>query len=104
MTMAVPRRVFLKNRDEHRWNVLQKIFRPRLGEHGGVIAQLVRDLVDDELSTVRQRVMRLLQKGALLVFLEDTERNTREDVIALVQTAPAQFVRQSGGVAVDHVD
>src|SRR5437879_4441681 len=58
---------FPKNRDEHRRNVLQKIFRLRLIENGGVLFQLVRNLVDDEAAVRSEGFMRFLQEPTFLV-------------------------------------
>src|SRR5215471_6904733 len=44
---ALCRRYFVKHRDKHRRNILQKIFRFIALENGGVLPQLIGDLVDD---------------------------------------------------------
>ena len=48
--------------------------------------------------------MRFREQGPLLVDLENAERNSGNDVIA-VRDAPAlQLIWQSGRVAIDHVN
>ena len=42
----------MKNGDEHRRNILQKIFRFRLVEKRGVLLQLVRHLINNEAAAV----------------------------------------------------
>ena len=41
-------------------NILEKILRLRALENCGVLAQFVRDLVDDEVAVVRERLIGLL--------------------------------------------
>src|SRR6266404_534045 len=93
----------LKHRDEHRRNILQKIFRLRVLENFRVLLQFVRDLVNDETAASRERVMRLPEQGAFLVDLKNTEGNSGHDVIAGVDPTAMQFTVQMCRIIVDHV-
>src|SRR4029077_11891965 len=104
MRFAVPTVRFLENSDEHRRNVLQEIFGLRTLENFGVLLQFVGDLINDEAAASRERVMRLLQQRTLLVDLENAKWNPRNDIIACVDIASAQFQRKVRGVVVDNVD
>lgn len=102
--MPVPPVHLMEDRDEHRWNILEKILRFRAIEQRGVLAQFVRDLVDDEVATVRERLIRFRQQGALLFDFENAERDSGKNVVA-VRDAPAlQLLRQARGIPVDDVD
>ena len=68
-------------------------------EKGGVLPQLVRHLINDEAAAGRERVVCLLEQGALLFDLENAERNAGNDVVAVCDSGAGQFLRQSGGVA-----
>src|SRR5436305_13352832 len=57
MGVAVVRSSFAENGDEHRWNILQAIFRLGVVEHRGVIAQFVCYLVNHEAAAGCERVI-----------------------------------------------
>jgi hypothetical protein len=101
---SIPAICFVENRDEHRRNVLQKIFGIRAIEEGGVLSQFIRHLIDDEAATGLERLVCFLEQGAFLFDLENAEWNARENVIALRDAAALEFLRQSGGIGVDYVD
>src|SRR4029077_16756219 len=100
---ALCRRYFVKHRDKHWRDILQKIFRFSALENGGVLPQLIGDLVNDKLAVRLERIVRLSQQCALLLDLENTERNAGENVIARIESAALQFERQRGRVAVNHM-
>ena len=52
----------------------------------------------------RERIVGFLQERAFLVDLENAERNAGENVIALRDAAALQFLGETGGVAIDHMD
>src|SRR4030095_16806622 len=56
---AMCRRYFVKYRDKHWRDILQKIFRFVALENGGMLPQLVGDLVNDKLSVRPKRLVRL---------------------------------------------
>src|SRR5919106_3156727 len=91
---ALCRWCFVKHRDKHWRDILQKIFRLVALENGGVLPQLVGDLVNDKLAVRLKRIVRLSQQCAFLLDLENTERNTGENVIARSESAAFQLVRQ----------
>src|ERR1700730_17189038 len=95
---------FFENGDEHGRNVLEKIFGIGVLENFSVLLQLVGDLVNDKPAAGRERVIGLLEKFALLVDLKNAKRNARDDVIAPINSAPAQFEWQMGGVIIDDMD
>src|SRR5467141_1356601 len=101
MRFAVAAVRFLKNRDEHGRNVLQEIFGLGAIENFSVLPQLVRDLINDKPTASRERVVGLLEQSALLVDLQDAKRDARNDIIARVDTASAQFQWQVRSVVVD---
>ena len=102
--MPVPPIQLMENRDEHRGDILEKILRLRAIEERGVLAQLVRDLIDDEMAALRERLIRFREQGALLLDLQNAERDSGKDVVA-VRDAPAlQLLRQARGISVDDVD
>src|SRR5262249_50358772 len=84
-------RYFVKYRDKHWRDILQKIFRFVALENGGVLSQLIGHLVNDELTFRLKRVVRLPQQRALFIDLEDTERNAGENVIAGFESAACQL-------------
>src|SRR5260370_7706497 len=104
MQFAVPTVRFLENSDEHGRNVMKTIFGLRSFENSGVLLQFVRDLINDEAAASRERVMSLLQQRALFVDLQNAKRDARNDVIARVDTASAQFQQKARGVVVDNMD
>src|SRR6188474_1520218 len=100
---ALCRRYFVKYRDEYWRNILQKIFRFVALENGGVLPQLIGDLVNDKLAVRLKRIVRFSQQCALLLDLENAERNAGENVIARIESAAFQLVRQRGRIAMDHM-
>src|ERR1700751_3640346 len=100
---ALCRRYFMKYRDKHWRDILQKIFRFVALEDGGVLPQLVGDLVNDKLAVRLKRIVRFSQQCALLLDLENAKRNAGENVIARSESAAFQFVRQRGRIPMDHV-
>src|SRR5437764_10908556 len=103
MRFAVTTVRFLKNGDEHGRNVLQEIFGLGAVEDFSVLPQLVRDLINDKSTASRERVVSLLEQSAFLVDLQDTKRDTGNDVIACLDPTLAQFQGQVRGVVVDHM-
>src|SRR6266481_2167187 len=97
-------RCLVKNRDEHWRDILQEIFRFGTLENGGVLPQFVSDLVNDELASLLKRFVRFSQQRALLIDLENAERDAGENVIARTETVAFQLVRQGGCIAMDHMD
>src|SRR4030095_11484717 len=65
----------IKNRDEHRWYVLQEIFRFGVLEKCGVLLQFVCHLINDKAAAGRKRIVRFSQERTFLVDLENAERN-----------------------------
>src|SRR6266513_2747557 len=96
-------RYFVKYRDKHRRDILQKIFRFVALENGGVLPQLIGDLVNDKLAVRLKRIVRLSQQCALLLDLENAKRNAGENVIARSESAAFQLVRQRGRIAMNHM-
>ena len=97
------RTVFVKYRDEHWRDILQKIFRFVALENGGVLPQLIGDLVNDKLAVRLKRIVRFSQQCALLLDLENAKRNAGENVIARSESAAFQLVRQRGRIAMNHM-
>src|SRR6476646_9602778 len=64
---ALCRRCFVKYRDKHWRYILQKIFRFIALENGGVLPQLIGDLVNDKPAIRLKRFVRLSQQRALLL-------------------------------------
>src|SRR4051812_43330457 len=93
-----------KNGDEHGRNVLQEIFRLRMFENCCVLLQLVRHLIDDKAPVIGQSIVGLAQERALFVDVQNAERDSGENVITFRNATTLQFIRQSGGVPIDHVD
>src|SRR5215472_1527869 len=77
---AVYRRYFVKHGDKHRRDILQKIFRFVALKNGGVLPQLIGDLVNNKLSFRLKCIVRLSQQRALLIDFENAKRNTGENV------------------------
>src|SRR6476646_5719998 len=100
---ALCRRYFVKHGDKHRRDILQKIFRFVALENGGVLPQLIGDLVDDKLAIRLKCIVRLSQQCALLLDLENAKRNAGENVIARSESAAFQLVRQRGRIAMNHM-
>src|SRR6478672_1101785 len=100
---ALCRRYFVKHRDKHWRDILQKIFRFGALENGGVLPQLIGDLVNDKLAVRLKRIVRLSQQCALLLDLENAERNAGKNVIARSEPATFQLVRQRGRIAMNHM-
>ena len=76
----------MKNRDEHRRDILQEIFRFGALENGGVLPQFVGDLVNDELAVPALARRTFSQQRALLIDLENAERDAGKNVIARTET------------------
>jgi len=93
----------VKHRDKHWRDILQKIFRFGALENGGVLPQLVGDLVNDKLAVRLKRLVRFSQQCALLLDLENAKRNAGENVIARSEYAAFQLVRQRGRIAMNHM-
>src|SRR4029077_3188905 len=91
---ALCRRCFVKHRDKHWRDILQKIFRLVALENGGVLPQLIGDLVNDKFAVGLQRIVRLTQQCAFLFNLENAEWNAGKNVIARSESAAFQLVRQ----------
>src|SRR5215471_8716956 len=100
---ALCRRYFVKYRDKHWRDILQKIFRFVALKNGGVLLQLVGDLVNNKLSFRLKCIVRLSQQRALLVDFENAKRNPGENVIARIESAAFQLERQRGRIPMDHV-
>src|SRR5205823_277438 len=96
-------RYFVKYRDKHRRDILQKIFRFVALENGRVLSQLIGDLVNDKLAVRLKRIVRFSQQCALLLDLENAERNAGENVIARSEAAAFQLERQRGRIAMNHM-
>src|SRR6266446_7182878 len=103
MRCAVAAVRFLKNRDEHRRNVLQEIFGFGTVENFSVLLQLVRDLINDKPTASCECVMGLLEQSPLLVDLQNAKRDAGSDIVAGADGASAQFQRQVRSVVVDHM-
>src|SRR5262245_41952043 len=97
------RRYFVKHGDKHRRDILQKIFRFVALENGGVLPQLIGDLVADELTFRLKRIIRLSQQRAFFIDFEDAEWNAGENVIAGSESSAFQLVRQRGRIAMNHM-
>jgi hypothetical protein len=72
-------------------------------ENGSVLLQHVSHLVNNERSIVRQGIVGLFQKRALLVDVEDAERDARENVIASRDPAALQLIGQRGRVSIENM-
>ena len=59
---------FMENRDEHRRNILQEIFRLGALEKRGVLAQLIRHLIDDEIAALRERFIRFRRSARFFLI------------------------------------
>ncbi len=82
---------------------MQKIFRFVALENGGVLPQLIGDLVNDKLAVRLKRIVRFSQQCALLLDLENAKRNAGENVIARSEAAAFQLERQRGRIAMNHM-
>src|SRR5213592_2153063 len=96
-------RCFVKYRDKHWRDILQKIFRFVPLENGGVLPQIRGEMVNDKLAVRLKRIVRLSQQCALLLDLENAERNAGENVIARSESAAFQLIRQRGRIAMNHM-
>src|SRR4030095_8741508 len=92
----------LKNSDEHRRYVLQKVLGLGVLEESPVLLQFVRDLINNKTATRRQRIICFLQERAFLFDFKDTERNTRKNIVTAIDSMTLQFVRQRGCITVNH--
>src|SRR6266511_398822 len=100
---ALCARYFVKYRDKHWRDILQKIFRFVALENGGVLPQLIGDLVNDKLAVRLKSIVCLSQQCALLLDLENAERNAGENVIARSESAAFQLIWQRGRIAMNHM-
>src|SRR6266705_6145108 len=101
--LAIIERHFVKNSDEHRRYVLQKIFRFGVLEQGGVLLQFIGHLINDETAARRERVMCFTQERTFLVDLKDAEWNAGKDVIAASNPAAFRLVWQRSCIPVNHM-
>jgi len=69
-----------------------------------VLPQLVGHLVNDESAAAPERVVRILEKCALFLDLEDAEGNAGKNVITLPDAAATKLFRQTGRVAINDVN
>jgi hypothetical protein len=102
--VAVPSMHFVKHGDEHRRNILEDVLRFGAIENGGVLPELVRHLVNNELPAIGQRFISFFEERAFLFDRENAERDSGKDVIALRDIAPFEFFGQVRGVAINHMD
>ena len=102
--MPVPPVYLLENRDEHWRNILEKILRLHAIEEGGMLAQFVRDLIDDEVAAVRERLICFRQQRSLFFDFENAKRNSRENVVTVRYASALQLFQQTRGIPVDNVD
>src|SRR5262245_14568129 len=100
---ALYRRYFVEYRDKHWRDILQKIFRLVALKNGGMLLQLIGDLVNNKLSFRLKCIVRLSQQCALLIDLENAKRNTGENVVTRSESAAFQFVRQRRGIPMNHM-
>src|SRR2546422_9828334 len=103
MLAAIARIRLVKNGDEHRRNILQKIFRLRFVEESGVLFQLIRHLINNKTAAGIQRVVRFLEKASLLADLENAERNSGKNVIAMADASPRALVGQGGRIRMENM-
>src|SRR5215212_1428262 len=82
MSVAVYHRAFAKLGDEHRWDILQEIFRFSMFKVGGVLLQLVSHLINDEAAVLCQSFISFVQQRTFLVQLQNAEGNSGENVVA----------------------
>src|SRR5205085_12421663 len=97
------RRCFVKHRDKHWGDILQKIFRFVALENSGVLPQLIGDLVNDKLAVGLKCIVRLSQQRAFLLDFENTERNAGENVVTRIEPATFQLIRQRRRVSMNDV-
>ena len=102
--MPVPSVYLLENRDEHWRNILEKILRLHAIEDGSMLAQFVRDLVDDEVAAVRERLICFRQQRSLFFDFENAERDSGENVVAVRDAAALQLLQQTRGIPIDNMD
>src|SRR2546428_35976 len=88
MRFAVTAVRFLKNRDEHRRNVLQEIFRFGTVENLSVLLQLVCDLINDKPTASCECVMGLLEERALQESFEEKGAHRKANSHPLAQHCP----------------
>ena len=102
--MAVPPVHLMKDGDEHGRDILQEILRLCGIKKRGVLTQLVRDLIDDEGTAIRECFVRFLQQGAFFLDFEYAERDSGKDVVAVRNTTAPQFLWQIRGIAMDNMN
>src|SRR5436190_19133688 len=100
---ALCRRCFVKHRDKHWRDILQKIFRFVALENSGVLPQLIGDLVNDKTAVGLKCIVRLSQQRAFLLDLENAERNAGENVVTRIEPATFQLIRQRCRISMNDV-
>ena len=80
--MAIPPVHLVEDGDKHRRNILENVLGLGSIEKGGVLPELVGDLVNNESAAIGQRFIGFLEQGPLLFDLENAEWDSRKDVIA----------------------
>src|SRR6188472_1583535 len=96
-------RCFVKHRDKHWRDILQEIFRFVALENGGVLSQLIGDLVNDKFTVRLKGIVSLPQQCALLFDFENAKRNAGENVIARIESPAFQLVRQRSCITMNHM-
>src|SRR5437868_4303784 len=103
-TMPVSPVHLMKNGDEHRWNIREKILRLHAFKKRGVLSEFIRDLVDDEATAVSKRLICFREQCSLFFDFENAERDSGENIIA-VRDAPAlQLLQQTRSVPIYNMD
>ncbi len=95
-------RLFEENGHEHGRDVLEAVFALDAGEQLCVTAEFVGHLVDDEsgFGTGSEGLVDALDQQPFLVDLHRRERDTGDDVIAILNPQGRQFLRQIGRVGI----
>ena len=98
--------MFVKYGDEHRRDVLQAILGIRPREYGGMLAEFVRDLVDDECGgRFRGKgIEGFLKQRPLGLDLHRAERDAGYDIIAMLDPALVEFRGNVVRVGIDDMD
>ena len=78
----------MENCDEHWWDIREKILRLRAIKKRGVLSEFIRDLVDDEATAVRKRLICFREQRPFFIDFENAKRNSGENIIAM-RDAPA---------------
>ena len=94
----------MENGNEHWWNIREKIFRLHAIKKRGVLSEFIRDLIDDEATAVRKRLICFREQRPLFFDFENAERDSGENIIA-VRNAPArQLLQQTRSIPIDNMD